>query len=133
MSRMIVLKIEGVPIPFKAAFVSKKGSFNPRWKEMKVMREMLKDQYQGPVLEKAITCDYTFYMPIPKSTSKKKRALMLLGVIRPICTPDLDNLRKLYSDILQDIVIKNDSQIVDGRSAKFYGEVPQTIIQIGEL
>lgn len=58
---------------------------------------------------------------------------MLDNTIRPETTPDRINLGKLYEDCLQQIVIGNDSKIVDGRVAKFYGENPRTEIYIEPL
>ena len=55
---------------------------------------------------------------------------MLKGLERHSKTPDLDNLRKLYSDVLQGIVIDNDSQICEGRSVKTYSDIPRTLINV---
>jgi Holliday junction resolvase RusA-like endonuclease len=100
---------------------------------MKIIKAEIASQYNGPLIDTAVWVDLFFHMPIPKATSKKKRELMIQGILRPIVTPDRINLGKLLEDCLQGIVIGNDSKIVDGRVAKFYSEIPNTLINIREL
>jgi Holliday junction resolvase RusA-like endonuclease len=67
----------------------------------------------------------------PKSVSKKTRAEMLSGCIRPTTKPDWDNLSKC-TDALNGIVFRDDSQIVTGRVAKIYGLTPCLKIKVEE-
>lgn len=124
------IEILGVPIPWKAPYVGTRGAYSPRTKMMHDTREILRVQYKGPFYTEAINVDFEFNMPIPKSTSKKKRKLMLEGKIRPTGTPDRGNLEKLYADILQGICYNNDSIIVGGKVEKWYSEIPSTKIRI---
>lgn len=71
-----------------------------------------------------------FLMQIPKSTPKKTRVKMLSGEIRPEAGGDYTNLRKFYEDCLQEIVIVNDKQVIEGDGGKFYSESPKTVIFI---
>lgn len=74
------------------------------------------------------------YYGIPKSTSKKKRELMLAGKIRPTKKPDFDNIAKIICDSLNGIAYQDDKLIVDGMFRKFYSEQPRVevkILQIG--
>lgn len=125
-----IIEILGVPLPWKAPYVSSKGAYSDRTKMMHMSREILKLKYKGPFFEEAIIVDFEFNMPIPKRTSKKKRKEMLEGTIRPITTPDRSNLAKLYEDILQGVYYKNDSIIVGGKIEKWYSEIPCTKIRI---
>ena len=93
-------------------------------------RDWIKKQYAGDLVDYAVKCDLDFFMPIPKATSQKKRVLMIAGALRPITTPDRINLGKLYEDILQGVVLKNDSVIVGGKVEKWFGEEPRTVIRI---
>lgn len=132
---MIEITIEGVPIPWKAPYVGSKGAYSPRYHEMKIIRSIVQEKWRQRkdswvMLTGQISCDLIFYMPIPKSTSQKRRKLMLSGEIRPIGTPDRTNICKLYEDCLQGIVFENDSRIVDGRVAKYYGLVPCVVVTI---
>lgn len=131
-SLALELIIWGLPLPWKAPYVGTRGAFSPRTKVMNDFKEILRGQYKGPILETPLICDMFFYMPIPKSASKKKQDLMIMGALRPTSTPDIDNLRKLGSDVLQGVVIKNDSQIVEGWTSKEYSLNPRTIIRLKE-
>lgn len=71
-----------------------------------------------------------FYKPYPKSTPKKKRLLMELGVIRPTTKPDLDNYEKLLYDALLHTLYNDDSVIVSGYHQKFYSVKPRVEIEI---
>lgn len=126
----ITIVIEGNPIPWRAAVVTKKGTFSPRHKQKKQFCSQIQSQYQGDLLTVPVIVDMFFFMPIPKSTSKKNTSLMINGDLRPAKTPDRTNLAKLYEDCLQGIVIKNDSQIVGGMVGKFYSPHPRTVIYI---
>ena len=73
---------------------------------------------------------------IPKSVSKKKRGLMLEGMLRPTKKPDMDNVVKIIADSLNQIAYRDDTQIVDCQCRKFYSDDPRVevrIIQIGEV
>lgn len=73
------------------------------------------------------------YYAIPKSTSKKKRQLMLDKVIRPTKKPDMDNIIKIIADSLNNIAYHDDAQIVDTMVRKFYSENPRVEISIQNI
>ena len=73
------------------------------------------------------------YFSIPKSASKKKRAEMLTGDIRPTKKPDMDNVLKAIADALNGIAYHDDSQIVRAVVDKFYDAAPRAIITISEI
>ncbi len=70
------------------------------------------------------------YYGIPKSTSKKKKQLMLDGEIRPTKKPDMDNVVKVIADSLNNIAYKDDTQIVDSMVRKFYSDTPRVRVVI---
>lgn len=72
------------------------------------------------------------YYSIAKSTSKKKRALMLQHKIRPMKKPDNDNIVKVVQDALNNIAYHDDVQIVDSQLRKFYSERPRVVVTIRE-
>lgn len=76
-------------------------------------------------LEGEITASITAYYGIAKSTSKKKKALMLNGELRPTKKPDLDNVIKGVLDSINNIAYKDDSQVVKVITEKFYSEKPR--------
>ena len=62
--------------------------------------------------DSAIRVKLTFNMPIPKSTSNKKRNLMIAGIIK--CTVhngDVDNLAKAVLDALNGVAYEDDCLI----------------------
>lgn len=72
------------------------------------------------------------YYSIPKSTSKKKKELMIKGIIRPSKKPDIDNVLKVIADSLNQVAYKDDVQIVDCMIRKFYSEKPRVVVVIEE-
>lgn len=70
----------------------------------------------------SLKMNITAYFGIPKSTSKKKRAQMLKGNIRPTKKPDADNIAKVIADSLNGLAYYDDAQLVEVNVRKFYGE-----------
>lgn len=83
--------------------------------------------------EKTISAKIDANFAIPKSTSKKNRALMLEGKIRPTKKPDIDNIAKIIFDSLNGIAYKDDSQIVSCIIEKFYWTEPSVDVFLSEI
>lgn len=79
----------------------------------------------------AITIEAHF--SIPKSTSKKNRALMIERVQRPVKKPDGDNIIKVVCDALNGIAYHDDAQIVDMIIRKYYAESPKLVISLRKV
>lgn len=90
-----------------------------------------RNHYKGEPMAGPIELNLTFYMPIPQSWSKvkQKRAEGQLHTSKP----DRDNLEKGICDSLNKIVWKDDGQVCDGRTRKFYSSEPRVEIEIREL
>lgn len=73
------------------------------------------DYYEG-----AIKIELTFYMPIPKTVTKKGKCLMLENVIKHVKKPDTDNMAKALLDSINKVAYKDDSQITQLISKKRY-------------
>lgn len=73
------------------------------------------------------------YYEIPKSTSKKKKEMMLSGAIRPKKKPDADNCIKIIADSLNNVAYRDDTQIVDCRCRKYYSDEPRVEVTIKEI
>ena len=84
--------------------------------------------FGGPVAMTVISI-----MPVPESWSRTKRAAALAGTIRPASKPDSDNLAKSVADALNKVVYRDDGQIVDLRSIKFYGARAQVQVAISPV
>ena len=73
------------------------------------------------------------YYGIPKSESKKKKALMRQNEIRPTKRPDADNVVKLVADALNQVAYRDDTQIVDCQVRKFYSDNPRLEVLIQRI
>lgn len=73
------------------------------------------------------------YFQIPKSANKKKRQMMIDGIIRPTKKPDTDNIAKSICDALNGIAYYDDAQVVDLTVSKYYSEEPKAYIEIEEV
>lgn len=77
-----------------------------------------------------IGMEITAFYSIPKSTSKKRAALMREGLIRPTKKPDYDNVAKVICDALNKIAYYDDAQIVEAVFAKFYSDEPRVEVRM---
>lgn len=73
------------------------------------------------------------YCGIAKSTSNKKRLLMLSHVLRPSKKPDGDNILKAVADALNEVAYDDDKQLVDMQIHKFFAEEPRIEIRLQEV
>jgi len=128
------LSLDGVPVPQGRPRFARMGGFvktyDPNKKIKDVFKAKFKEQFREELIEGPIEMDITFFMPIPKSTSKVKRALMLTNDIKHIKRPDSDNLEKIYQDVLNGIVYKDDSQIWQLTGRKLYSDNPRVEIKL---
>ena len=139
MSKAIQFVIEGVPCAkgrpkfavlggFARAYTPKKTYDS----EKNIAGEAMVSMAGRQPLEGALNCSIAFFMPIPKSVSKKDKTRMLSGEIQHTKKPDLDNLVKLVCDSLNGIAYDDDSQIIRLVCSKQYSDYPRTEITIME-
>jgi len=83
--------------------------------------------------DEQLKMEITAFLGIPKSISKKNRALMESGIVRPKKKPDWDNLGKICADALNKIAYNDDSQIVSGSVDKYYSNEPRVEVLIYEV
>jgi Holliday junction resolvase RusA-like endonuclease len=133
------ITIPGKPIPKKRPRFARVGKFTKAYsaqkKEEKATRLVIASQWYGKPLEGAVRLDVVFFMPIPKSTSKKQKAAMLLGNISHTKKPDIDNLLKFLLDCMNGIVFEDDSQVINVKASKIYNGESGTcvVVQGGKL
>ena len=72
------------------------------------------------------------YYSIPKSASKKKKAAMLAGEIRPTKKPDMDNIVKVVADALNGVAYHDDTQIVMVVAKKVYSSLEGLDVTVEE-
>ena len=120
-----------------------KAKARPRWAKFgmyspkktveyeNLIRLFFTEQNPGAkLIEGAVSMVIMAYFAIPKSTAKKTREAMLAGKIRPTKRPDTDNIIKVFSDSLNGIAYKDDSQICSVKCEKVYSPIPRVICQI---
>ena len=73
------------------------------------------------------------FYEIPKSASKKNKALMQGNVTPAVTKPDLDNVAKLILDSLNGVAYHDDSQIVTLLIHKSYDIRPRVKVVIGNI
>ena len=89
--------------------------------------------FSNPPMKGACAVEIRVNVTIPKSTSNKKRDLMLRGFIRPTKRPDNDNIEKAINDAMNGIVFDDDVQIVDNHTTKWYSEFSETTVFVREV
>ncbi len=105
-----------------------------------------KEQYQEPIFERGeeIWATVMAYFKIPKSHYRfhkrtqttdldKEGELMKAGKIRPMKTPDCDNIAKICLDALNGIAYPDDSQVTCLLVMKFYDEQPRVEITLEKV
>lgn len=70
---------------------------------------------------------------IVKSATKKDKAKMLGGELKPTKKPDADNIVKIICDALNNIAYRDDTQVVELEFKKVYGELEKVIVEIEEI
>lgn len=65
------------------------------------------------------------YIPTPKSFSKEAVYLAESKILRPIVTPDIDNVKKIINDAVKSFIIYDDAQMIGEYTDKFYSLQPR--------
>lgn len=132
--RTSLIYIDHIPIPWSAHGGYGRKSYDKKAKEKNEYRRQIKEQWgKKETISTPTALDIQYVMPIPKNTPKAKREQMLNGDIFHIARPDTTNLNKLAEDTLKEIVLSDDSIVVDIRGRKRYGTKPCIQIWIHEL
>ena len=127
---MIQFELYIKPKPQKQTAWNRLHAYDPSkaYKEMLIIQMLPyapKDPIFGPV-----SLDITFYMAIPVSVSKSKRADMLAHKVVPFVRPDIDNLAYVVTNSMKNMFYRDDSQIVDLTLHKRYCEEPKISIKL---
>ena len=83
--------------------------------------------------DKPLKVAITMYVEIPQSKSKKQKEKMLIGEIKPIVKPDVDNVAKSILDALNGIIYLDDKQIIELDIEKLYEKTSWTKVKIVEI
>lgn len=126
------IMIPGKPIPKHRPRFSRTGHvYSDQGKDETDIALLIRTQWQYPDPYRIpVRLDITFFMPIPKSLSKKKR--QELGGTAHFKKPDTDNLLKMCLDCIVKAgnVITDDAIISQIHVIKIYSSQPRTEIDI---
>lgn len=139
--RQIKFSIPGNPFGKQRPRVVHNGKFSKAYtpKETVNYENLVKLMYSQAAKGKMFSDDAMLdvriiaYYDIPKSTSKKRKKLMLEHKIRPTKKPDFDNIGKIVCDSLNLVAYHDDSAIVDAQVRKFYSENPRVDVTIRRI
>lgn len=92
-----------------------------------------RQQCGNKMLDGAIEAKISAYFPIPRSESKRKKALMAAGEIWHTKKIDSDNLAKAILDSLNQIAFHDDAQVAKLIVEKRYGEQPRVEVELREM
>ncbi|MEH6848578.1 RusA family crossover junction endodeoxyribonuclease [Bacillus pseudomycoides] len=85
------------------------------------------------LLEGPLQLEVKVYKPSLKTFSKRKAIAAEEGLLRPTTKPDVDNYVKGVKDALNNVIWKDDSQVVDLKVSKWYSEKPRIEVCVKEL
>lgn len=98
-----------------------------------LVRYSYQEQVGAVKLTAPISAKIVAVFPIPKSTSKKNRALMLEGKMLYTKKVDADNLAKIVCDSLNNIAYDDDAGVSRLIVEKIYGENPRVEVELEEI
>lgn len=128
----MIFSVPGQPVGKARARVIRNGAYTPQKTKdyQQSVREYANIVKNDVEYDQPIKIKLTMYYKIPKSTSKKKRAMMMNHEIRPMVKPDMDNVEKAILDALNKVIYNDDSQVVECVKSKWYSDTPCVLIEI---
>lgn len=132
---MFQFEIYGIPVAQKQtqyARIPGGGirAYDPSSKDKAILQWQVRPTAPSTPLTCPVELTITFFMPIPKSSSKALRRQMINRIVLPAKKPDIDNMGYLVSNALKGIVYQDDNQVCVQHMYKFYSEEPKTVIQV---
>jgi hypothetical protein len=139
MTFMVTYQIEGNPVGKGRPKFARRGNFVSTYTPTKTRdyEDLIKDAARkamgsNELLETPVTVAIYITVPIPQSYSKKRTEACLSGSERPIKKPDIDNVAKCFLDAMNEIVYKDDTQVLTLHIAKVYGTVGMVEVMVKE-
>lgn len=127
--------IPGTPVAKGRPRVSRWGTYTPEKTvnyenlvKLSYMQQVNKDPLDG-----ALEAEMTFYFPIPKSYTKKKKELIKSGKLKFLKKPDIDNCIKAILDALNGVAFCDDNQVFKVTARKEYSDNPRAEVFIQQL
>lgn len=127
--------VPGAPVPKGRPRFSRYGTYTP--KKTADYEELVKTCYLSQckriTLQGEISAKIYAFFPIPKSTSKKNRELMLDYKIMHTKRGDCDNIAKSILDALNKVAYNDDAQVCMLEVYKYYSDEPRVEVFLEEL
>lgn len=127
--------VYGTPVAKGRPRVSTRNGFARTYtpKDTVMYENLVRYTYQSDVggkIDGAIEMSCKFYFPIPKSISKKQRAILLTEKEPHLKKPDTDNCIKSLCDGLQGVAFDDDKQIYKIVAEKYYSDNPRVEVEL---
>ena len=136
----IDLVIEGEPVGKGRPRVTNRGSFAHAYNPAKtknyeklIQNEYFKNYTYEDTLQGPIKAELIAYFPVPESTSKKKKELLLKNYEKHTKKPDIDNVIKSVFDALNNVAFTDDSNIIELKAKKLYSDQPRVELHLKEV
>jgi Holliday junction resolvase RusA-like endonuclease len=131
--------VEGNPVGKGRPKFARRGNFVSTYTPTKTRdyETLIKEAAQKAMgstelLETPVTVAIYITVPIPQSYSKKRIEACLKGSERPIKKPDIDNIAKCFLDAMNEIVYKDDTQVLTLHITKVYGTIGMVEVMVTE-
>ena len=131
MNNQVYFVVPGAPVGKGRPRATSRGGFVRMYTDEKTVKyekaisESACNAMKGKELITGAVCvNLDMFLPIPKSWSKKKQAQAADGFIYPTVKPDIDNVEKAVFDAINNIVWRDDVQVVFVKKMKKYSLVP---------
>jgi len=128
MTFIVTYQVEGNPVGKGRPKFARRGNFVSTYTPTKtrVYEDLIKEAARKAMgstelLETPVTVAIHITVPIPKSYSIKRIKACLSGSERPIKKPDIDNVAKCFLDAMNEIIYKDDTQVLNLHVSKVYG------------
>lgn len=139
MTFLMTYMVEGNPIGKGRPKFARRGNFVSTYTPTKtrdyetVIKEAAKKAMgSNELLKTPVTVAIYITVPIPQSYSKKRTEACLKDIERPIKKPDIDNIAKCFLDAMNDVVYKDDTQVLTLHVTKVYGTVGMVEVMVRE-
>lgn len=131
---MIEFTIPGIPAKHVETRFANGHAYSPCTKAKQDLKNKMllyapETPSEGPIILEA-----TYFMPTPKSFSKKKKQMFTEyeksgDPVEHTKKPDTCAMNKILKDAMEGIFYKNDSQVFDEHFRKVYGQEPRTEVR----
>lgn len=140
---MITFKVNGSPVaqPRPRVFKDKMGKSRAvnssksvnykRLVKITARNEMVRQHIQ--MTDKPVALDICFVFTPPKSYTKKKLKAIETGELLYTKKGDIDNLVKGVMDSMNQVVYKDDAQVVTLSANKEYGKTDHVLVKVTEI